>query len=200
MDELNIAVVLSYPFSSFLYSMPSSGIYWKFALNKYFIIIILDNFLLQSQLCVLTLILCRFHPCVTTVACKRPWSFCQKCRWQVTPKHAYTFDPTKSEWADYAAVQAEWRNLTGKELTRNSSGNTRSQSSQLAEPLWTDPGLTSGISVRELISNLKKKKRGNKKRRWEMNWRHCPQIPALEKKANTTTIIILLFKFLLREK
>ena len=25
------------------------------------------------------------------------------------------------------------------------------QSSQLAEPLWTDPGLKSGISVRELI-------------------------------------------------
>ena len=31
-----------------------------------------------------------FHPCVTTVARKRPWSFCQKRRWQVTAKHAYT--------------------------------------------------------------------------------------------------------------
>ena len=31
-----------------------------------------------------------------------------------------------------------------------------SQSSQLAEPLWTDPSLKSGISVRELISTLKK--------------------------------------------
>ena len=31
-----------------------------------------------------------FHPCVTTVACKRSQSFCQKCRWQVTAKHAYT--------------------------------------------------------------------------------------------------------------
>ena len=29
-------------------------------------------------------------PRVTTVACKRPRSFCQKCRWQVTAKHAYT--------------------------------------------------------------------------------------------------------------
>ena len=37
--------------------------------------------------------------------------------------------------------------LSGKELTRNSPGNTRPQSSQLAEPLWTDPGLKSGISV-----------------------------------------------------
>ena len=31
-----------------------------------------------------------FHPRVTVVACTRPRSFCQKCRWQVTPKHAYT--------------------------------------------------------------------------------------------------------------
>ena len=38
------------------------------------------------------------------------------------------------------------------ELTRNPSGNTWPQSTQLAEPLWTDPGLKSGISVRELIS------------------------------------------------
>ena len=31
-----------------------------------------------------------FHPRVTAVARKRSWSFCQKCRWQVTAKHAYT--------------------------------------------------------------------------------------------------------------
>ena len=47
--------------------------------------------------------------------------------------------------------------LSGNKLTRNSSGNTKPQSSQLAEPLWTDPGLKSGISVCELISTLKKK-------------------------------------------
>ena len=89
----------------------------------------------------MTLIRCPFHPRVTAVVRKRPRSFCQKCRWQVTPNHTYTFDPTKSEWADYAAVQAECKNLSGNELTRNSSGNTQSQSSQLAEPLLTDPGL-----------------------------------------------------------
>ena len=38
------------------------------------------------------------------------------------------------------------------------SGSTRPQSPQLAEPLWTDPGLKSAISVRELSSSLKKKK------------------------------------------
>ena len=49
---------------------------------------------------------CPFHSRVTAVARKRPRSFCPKYRWQVTPKHAYAHDPTKSEWADYAAVQA----------------------------------------------------------------------------------------------
>ena len=37
---------------------------------------------------------------------------------------------------------------------RNSSRNTRPQSSKLAEPLWTDPGLKNGLGVRELISTL----------------------------------------------
>ena len=90
---------------------------------------------------------------------KRPRSFCQRCRCQVTSKRAYTLDPSKSEWADYAAVQTECGKLSGNELIRNSSGNTRLQSSQLAEPLWTDPGLKNGISVRELISALKKKEK-----------------------------------------
>ena len=45
-------------------------------------------------------------PRVTAVARKRPRKFCQKCKCQVSPKHAYTLDPKKSEWADYAAVQA----------------------------------------------------------------------------------------------
>ena len=46
----------------------------------------------------------------------------------------------------------------GNELTRKSPGNTWPQSSQLAETLWTDPGLSNGIVVRELIFNQKKKK------------------------------------------
>ena len=40
--------------------------------------------------------------CITAVAHKRHRSFHQKWRWQVTPEHAYTLDPTNSEWADYA--------------------------------------------------------------------------------------------------
>ena len=58
-------------------------------------------------------------------------------------------------------------NLSRNELTRNLSGNIRPQSSQLSEPLWTDPGLKSGISARELISTSKKKKK--KKSRRGMN-------------------------------
>ena len=46
----------------------------------------------------------------------------------------------------------------------NLSWNIRSQSFQLAEPLWTDPDIKSGISVCELILTKKKKKTqaGNK--------------------------------------
>ena len=43
-------------------------------------------FLFKSQLSVQTLIRCPFHPRVTAVARKRPRSFYQQCRWQVTPK------------------------------------------------------------------------------------------------------------------
>ena len=53
----------------------------------------------------------------------------------------------------------------GNELTRNSSGNARPQSSQLAEPLLTDLGLVSGNGVRELISIEKKRKQKKKKKR-----------------------------------
>ena len=70
--------------------------------------------------------------------------------------HPHTLEPTKSEWADYVAVQAKCRYLSRNEPTRNLSGNVRPQSSQLAEPLWTDAGLKSEISVRELISTFKK--------------------------------------------
>ena len=63
-------------------------------------------------------------------------------------------------------------NHQGNELTRNSSGNARPKSSQLAEPLWTDPGIMSVVSVRKLISSLKKKPR-----RWGMNGRTFSQNP-----------------------
>ena len=71
-----------------------------------------------------------------------------------TYTHAYTLDPMKLEWADYADVQAQCGKLSGNELTLNSSGKIRSQSSQLSEPLRIDACLKSGVSVRDLISTL----------------------------------------------
>ena len=38
------------------------------------------------------------------------------------------------------------------ELTRNSSGNSRPQPSELAETIWTDRSLNNEIGVHELIS------------------------------------------------
>ena len=65
-------------------------------------------------------------------------------------------------------TQRSWSGLTilsrhsfgtyqGIELTRNSLGNARTQSSQLAEPLCTDPWPQEWNYARELISTKKKK-------------------------------------------
>ena len=48
-----------------------------------------------------------------------------------------------------------WGTYQGNVLTRNLSGDTQPQSSQLAESLWTDPGLKDKSGVRKLISTLK---------------------------------------------
>ena len=96
-------------------------------------------------------------------------------------KHADTLDPTKSGRADCAAVQAQSGNLSENKLICNTSGNTCPQLSQLAEPLWTDPGLKSAISVCELISTSKKKKK--KKCRWGMNGQTLSQKPRKWKKS-----------------
>ena len=89
----------------------------------------------------------------------------------------------KSEWAEYAAVQAQCGNLSGNELTCNSR-NTRQQLSQLAEPVWTDPGLRSWISVCNLISTLKKKKKKSAGGEWIVE--QSPKI--LEHKEKAATI------------
>ena len=114
-------------------------------------------------------------PCVIAVACKIPWSFCQRGRWQVIPKHAYTLDPTMSEWADYATVQAYFGNLSRKALIHNLSGNIQPQSSQLAELPCSDPGIKSGNSVCKLIFTSKKIIKKEKKCRGGGNeWLNIP--------------------------
>ena len=72
-----------------------------------------------------------------------------------------------------------------------------SQSSQLAELLWTDPGLKSGISVRELISARKKEE----KHRRGMNGQTFSKNPRKRGKSHhsclvpTTIIIFSSFHF-----
>ena len=61
---------------------------------------------------------------------------------------------------------------------------TLGQLPHLAEPLWTDPGLRSGISVHKLIYTLKKKKSAG----GDLLVKHSPQILTREEKATTTTI------------
>ena len=56
--------------------------------------------------------------------------------------------------------------------------------SQLAESMWSDPGLKSGISVHKLISTLKKKKSAG----GDLLVKHSPKILTREEKATTTTI------------
>ena len=90
-------------------------------------------------------------------------SFCQKCRWQTTPKLAHTLDPTSWSWPTRLSRQSVGT-CQGNELTRNLSplGNTQLHSSRLTECQWTNSGVKSTISVHELISALKKNWKGEK--------------------------------------
>ena len=64
---------------------------------------------------------------------------------------------------------------------------TLGHSHQLAGPLWTDPGVKSGISLCELISTSKKKKGKRKSAGGERMSEHSPTILTTEEKATTTT-------------
>ena len=112
------------------------------------------------------------------MACKRHRLFCQKCSLQVTPKHAYTLDLTKWEWTDCRCPGIMWEPIRN-DLTCNLSWP---QSPQLAEPLWTDPGPKSGISMCELISTLKKN--GEKKCRQGIDGSTFSQYPCEQGKSH----------------
>ena len=79
--------------------------------------------------------------------------------------HRCLFQIPETQWSQSGLTMPLSRHSVGtyQKRSSHSSGNTQWQSSQVAEPLWTDPGLKSGISVRELISTLKKNMQaGNK--------------------------------------
>ena len=50
--------------------------------------LVIDSFFSRVDFLCWLLFRYPFHTRVTAVACKRSRSFCQKCRWQVTAKHA----------------------------------------------------------------------------------------------------------------
>ena len=67
-----------------------------------------------------------------------------------------------TQWSQYELPIPLSRHSVGTYLETSSHATcqgTLGQSSRLAEPLWTDPGIKSGISVHELISTLKKRKK-----------------------------------------
>ena len=135
---------------------------------------------------------------VTAVARERPRLFCQKCRWQVqlnthTPltqrnRSGLTMPLSRHSAGTYPETSSH----------RNLSGNIRQQSSQLADSLWTDSCIKSGISVRGLISTSKTnkkqktKKPTTKKRRRGINDRTVTQNPRNRRKSHLTHAIFLL--------
>ena len=77
-----------------------------------------------------------------------------------------------------------------KRAHAHSSRNTRPQSSQLAEPLWTDLGQRIGISVRDPVSTSReiKEEEEEKERRQGMNGRtFSPNRRTRGKSSSTTT-------------
>ena len=97
-----------------------------------------------------------FHARVTALARKRSRSFCLGCRQQVTVEQACILHQQIRSGMSVRTHQ-------GNELTRNSPGNSRPQSSQLTEPLWTDP-CSKGVELpraQELATLLQNTQAGN---------------------------------------
>ena len=86
----------------------------------------------------LTLIRCPFHPCVTAVAHKDPGHSAKGADGRL---HLNMHTPLTQRSQSGLTMPLSRHSESGNELTHNSTGNTLSQSSQLAEPPWTDPGL-----------------------------------------------------------
>ena len=78
----------------------------------------------------------------------------------------------------------------GNKLTRNSSGNARPQSSQLAKPLWNDPDLNTGISVRELISTSNKQT-NKETQAWNERSDILPKSSPARKKTTTAAVVVV---------
>ena len=97
--------------------------------------------------------------------------------------------------------------IWGNRLTRNLSGNARPLASQIAEPLWTDPGLRSGMMSWYALQKKKKKQKQkkqqqqtnknkkNKKRRWGMIRRTSSKNPCMRGAGQQQQIFLYSSKF-----
>ena len=130
----------------------------------------------SSEVTLLTLIWRLLHPVLLQWHIKDPGKSDKKCWWQVTPKHSYTLDQTKSKWADYATVQALCGSLSGNEPTRNS---VTVVSACWATVDWSWPKEWNQCGRADFHFK--------KNRRRGMNCRTFSQIPAPEEKTTTTT-------------
>ena len=93
-----------------------------------------EKFLLQSLLSVLTPVWCKFHPVLPQLHVKDAGHSAKSAGGRL---HLNTHTPLTQRSRSGLTMPL----CSGNELTRNSSGNNRLQSSQLAEPLLTNPGL-----------------------------------------------------------
>ena len=132
----------------------------------------------------LTFIRCPFHPSVTLVHVKEPGHSAKSAGGRL---HVDTHTPlTYRNRSELTMLLSRYSVGTYQKTSSqgNSSGNTRPQSSQVADPLCTDPGLKSGIGVRKLTST---RNNNNKKRRRGMNHRTFPQHPRKQRKSHHPT-------------
>ena len=104
----------------------------------------------------LTLIRCRSHPRVTAVARKRFRSFWQKRWWQL---HLNTHTPlTLRGWSGLTTPLCMHSTRSHPKTSSHAHRQGTYGHSRLSSlSHWTDSGIKSGISVRELISIKKKK-------------------------------------------
>ena len=97
-------------------------------------------------------------PRFTSVARKGPGHSVKSADGRIHPKHAHTLNLIGRSWLTMLSRHSVGI-YEGNGHTHGSSENSRPQSSQLAKPLWTDPGLKSGIGMHELIPIKKEKER-----------------------------------------
>ena len=145
-----------------------------------------ENFLLQSQLCMLTLMWCPFYPCVTTVTCKRPQSFCQSTGGRL---HLNMLTPfTQRSWSELTMLLSRhsvgtYQEMSSRKLVKEHSVTDISAHWAIVD--WSWPKEWNLCARADL--HFKKKKSAGRERIVE----HSSKILACEEKVTTTYIVFI---------